>query len=137
MGMNPAEINDIPDAGSSGCITVHLVHLGEGYSGDYDPNDPQDAPLYRIDVEIAAEYPDAEPEWGPDQHVEAWAESCTTTACTQIVANDPGTDYKAIAMKAAALVDADMHAGDVSEWSPKYIMAVLSYWGNTDHPNTI
>lgn len=32
-------------------IRVSLENLGEGYNGDYDPNDPNDKPLLRFDVE--------------------------------------------------------------------------------------
>jgi hypothetical protein len=139
LGMSdiPSEnIQDIPAAGTSGPVTVHLVYLGEGYSGDYDPEDAEDAPLYRIDVDINAEHPGAEPQWSPEEHIEAWGESGTST-CTTIVANDSTVDYRAIAAKAAALVDASMHAGPVEHWGPKRIMAVLSYWTTTDHPESI
>lgn len=29
---------------------VELEHIGEGYNGDYDPTDPEDAPLIRFTV---------------------------------------------------------------------------------------
>lgn len=31
-------------------VRVILTHIGEGYSGDYNPDDPEDEPLYRFDV---------------------------------------------------------------------------------------
>lgn len=34
----------------AGPIKVELTYIGEGYGGDYDPTDPDDAPLYRVDV---------------------------------------------------------------------------------------
>lgn len=30
--------------------TIELEHIGEGYGGDYDPNDPHDEPLLRFTV---------------------------------------------------------------------------------------
>lgn len=130
-------ITDIKKAATSGAVTVDLVFLDEGYDGDYNAADPSDAPLYRIDVQICAEYPGAEPNWGPSDHIEAWGEAFSMTVRTGIVAGDPGTDYRAIAEKAAALVDKAMHAEPVDQWSPKHILAVLSYWTNTDHPTEL
>lgn len=31
-------------------VIVYLVDIGEGYGGDYNPDDPEDAQLLRIDV---------------------------------------------------------------------------------------
>ena len=31
-------------------VRVDLEHIGEGWSGDYDPDDPKDQPLLRFDV---------------------------------------------------------------------------------------
>lgn len=33
-----------------GNVKVTLTDIGEGYNGDYDPEDPEDAPLLRFDV---------------------------------------------------------------------------------------
>ena len=35
---------------TKGNVRVVFVNLGEGYSGDYNPNDPDDEPLLRFDV---------------------------------------------------------------------------------------
>lgn len=34
-----------------GNVRVRLSHIGEGIFGDYDPNDKEDIPLLRFDVE--------------------------------------------------------------------------------------
>jgi len=33
-----------------GDIKIEFEHIGEGWSGDYDPNDPDDTPLLRFTV---------------------------------------------------------------------------------------
>ena len=35
-----------------GPVRVSMIDLGEGYNGDYDPDDPDDAPLWRFDVYV-------------------------------------------------------------------------------------
>ena len=35
-----------------GTVKVSLLRLGEGFGGDYDPQDPNDIELYRLDVLI-------------------------------------------------------------------------------------
>jgi hypothetical protein len=35
---------------TDGTITVEVEHAGEGWSGDYDPDDPNDEPLLRFYV---------------------------------------------------------------------------------------
>lgn len=42
-----------------GRYRVELVHIGEGYNGDYDPEEPGDQRLIRIDAyEASDEHPD-------------------------------------------------------------------------------
>lgn len=38
-----------------GALAVELEDIGEGYSGDYDPNDPRDEPLIRFTVWLDGE----------------------------------------------------------------------------------
>ena len=40
-----------------GKIKVEWSDLGEGLSGDYDPNDPNDIPLLRFDVSRMEDFP--------------------------------------------------------------------------------
>lgn len=48
---------------------VSFCHIGEGYNGDYDPEDEDDKPLLRVDVLVSERYKfqlwceDAEPGW--------------------------------------------------------------------------
>lgn len=38
-----------------GDVVVSLVYIGEGYNGDFDPDDDQDDPLWRLDVDVKGE----------------------------------------------------------------------------------
>lgn len=42
-----------------GKVRACFEYIGEGYNGDYDETDPTDAPLYRLDINVAAEYAEA------------------------------------------------------------------------------
>jgi hypothetical protein len=96
---------------TKGAITVTLTGIGEGYQGDYDPTDPNDAPLYRIDVtRRGREYED----------------ECGTN-CTLIVAG-LGTDYKALIRRIAAYAHARAINGD----SLRRIAAGISWFSNDD-----
>lgn len=53
-------------------LRVDWVSLGEGYNGDYDPNDPEDASLLRFDVYFTP--------WGTD----GWTELDGGSYCTQL-----------------------------------------------------
>lgn len=60
-----------------GDLIVTLTHIGEGYDGDYEPRNPADAPLYRVDLErFGVAY-----------------ETDGGSACTMIRAGQPGVDY--------------------------------------------
>ncbi len=43
-----------------GTWMVELTHIGEGWSGEYDPNDPNDDPLIRFYV---SRYNESQAEW--------------------------------------------------------------------------
>lgn len=55
---------------------VVFVNLGEGYRGDYDPQDPEDVNLLRVDVH----------EWAP--LLQAWLLPQDFSACTCIPADE-------------------------------------------------
>ena len=59
-----------------GNVKVELENIGEGWSGDYDPDDPDDEPLLRFTVSKK----DADGEW---QQVD------DASYCTQIRADTP------------------------------------------------
>ena len=68
-----------------GDVTVTLTHIGEGYDGDYDPSDPEDAPLYRVDItRDGVEYETDGGSW-----------------CTCIVATEVNADYDDIVKRIA------------------------------------
>ncbi len=60
-------------------LKVELEHIGEGYQGDYDENDPEDAPLMRFTAYVR------DPE-DPDMDWEVVEDS---SYCTYLSANDP------------------------------------------------
>lgn len=60
-------------------IRVDLVDLGEGYNGDWDPNDPDDDRLLRFDVY----YKD------PDDKDMDWTEVDDASYCTNLTLGDP------------------------------------------------
>jgi hypothetical protein len=95
---------------TKGAITVTLTDIGEGYQGDYDPTDPQDAPLYRVDVtRRGSEYEDE-----------------VGTNCTLIVAG-LDVDYHALVRRIASYAHTRAANGD----SLRSIAAGIS-WFTTD-----
>jgi hypothetical protein len=75
---------------SKGSVKVTLTDIGEGYHGDYEPENPDDAPLYRVDVE-------RKPRNGESEDIDS--------ACTLIRAGDKDTDYQTLVHKAAVYAD--------------------------------
>lgn len=66
-----------------GSARACFEYIGEGYSGDYDDADPQDAALYRLDVHVAAEFADrmdTEPVEGETR----WVYPDDGSICTQV-----------------------------------------------------
>jgi hypothetical protein len=49
-GQPPAPATHLPRLLVDGDLAVELDHIGEGYGGDYDPDDPADAELLRFTV---------------------------------------------------------------------------------------
>ena len=64
-------------------IKVEFVNIGEGYNGDYDPEDPEDAELLRFDVYIQRDCPDDE----LDEDDDGWMEVDDSSYCTLIKAD--------------------------------------------------
>ena len=63
-------------------IRVDLVNIGEGLSGDYDPEDPDDINLLRFDVYV--KNPDAD-----EDYTDGWIEVEDASYCTQLAADLP------------------------------------------------
>lgn len=68
-----------------------FTDLGEGYEGDYDETDPDDAPLYRLDVNVAAEHSDAVRGEEVDGEPE-WVYPADGSICTQVVIENHGPE---------------------------------------------
>ena len=81
---------------TKGAITVTLTDIGEGYDGDYDPENPNDAPLYRLDVTRRGR--DYEDECG------SW--------CTHIRADVKYVDYHDIVRRIATYAHTRAAQGD-------------------------
>lgn len=47
----PKEFEEFEKTSSCGQVRVLLSYIGEGRSGDYDPEDPDDVPLLRYDLD--------------------------------------------------------------------------------------
>lgn len=60
-------------------LKVAFADIGEGYNGDYDPDNPEDAPLLRLDIMIKE----------PEDVDEDFYDCTTFSYCTCIVANTP------------------------------------------------
>ena len=58
-------------------VKVEWVNLGEGWDGDYDPDDPEDTNLLRFDVSCR------------DSINDEWSEVDDGSYCTQMPANTP------------------------------------------------
>ena len=71
---------------TKGNIRVEFVRLGEGYEGDYNPDDPDDEELYRFDVSY--------------KHNGKWHEIPDASYCTAM----PVKTEKAILRKALTLI---------------------------------
>lgn len=91
-------------------IKARLTYIGEGYHGDYDPSDPDDAPLYRLDIERGR------------------ANAYGDTACTYIVAGLEDYDYPGMIRKIARYAHARHFDGETLE----KIVAHLSWMNNDD-----
>jgi hypothetical protein len=74
---------------TAGKVTVTLTDIGEGLSGDYNPKDPNDVPLYRADV-----FHDV----GADLDLE---DGDSESFCTCIRSDLTDFDYQALVQKAA------------------------------------
>lgn len=94
-------------------IKATLTYIGEGYLGDYDPSDPDDAPLYRLDIERGRSH------------------LVSGSACTNIVAG-LDSDYRSIIRKIAEYA----HARHYEGMSLEGAAAGASWFSNdslTDH----
>ena len=61
----------------SGLVKTSFEYIGEGYGGDFDPEDESDAPLIRFNI------------WRREKVDDAWEQAISGSACTAIIV---GTD---------------------------------------------
>jgi hypothetical protein len=73
-------------------VRVTLSWIGEGYNGDYDPNDKSDAPLLRMDVDAHKRLKNPNAEDGGKE----WQAMNDASYCTNISAYHHKTAQKAL-----------------------------------------
>jgi hypothetical protein len=76
-----------------GCYKVVWEYVGEGWSGDYDPEDVHDDPLLRFSCSVMS---------GPEQDG-PWVELPDSSYCTRCPTN---TEFKKLKRFASELLDA-------------------------------
>lgn len=79
--------SETPVSVSDDILRVDLVNIGEGWCGDYNPEDPNDVNLLRFDVYV--NNPDTDEEYS-----DGWIEVEDASYCTQIPANTPAEILK-------------------------------------------
>lgn len=91
---------------TDGTVRVSFDHIGEGFEGDYDETDPDDAPLLRLDVEVAAQHSDKV--WGEETDDPNWVYPSDGSICTQVNMDttDDATLRDLLAYAAASLSEA-------------------------------
>lgn len=105
---------------TDGNVRVTLSHIGEGFMGDYDADDPVDRPLLRFDINIKLEAADGM--FGEDRD-DGWFYPNDGSWCTELIARE-GVDFTATATRMANQVVADLARGS----SIKHIGAQFTYW---------
>lgn len=80
-------------------VRVCLEWIGEGDLGDYNPEDPQDTPLLRMDVQRRGRH------GGEEVRGRQWGNIRNGSFCTLIDARKTKEEIKAIAEKAVCLLD--------------------------------
>jgi hypothetical protein len=95
----------------SGLVAVEFVDLGEGYNGDYDPEDPEDTKLLRFDAYIKRTPSTTFNEENgledndQDDYKGGWAMRENSSFCTQVPADTPKETLRAVARGIATGLD--------------------------------
>lgn len=102
-----------------GPVKVSFDYIGEGLSGDFDANDPDDVALLRLDVLVAA---DAGYD-GEETDDPAWLYPQDGSICTQVAEGDDERIRMDVLAYAAAVLRTTVERGE----SVKHAMDRLSY----------
>lgn len=114
----------------SGLVAVEFVDLDEGYNGEYDPNDPEDAKLLRFDAYIKRTPSttfNEENGLGENDHDDykgGWAMRENSSFCTQVPADTPKGTLHAIARGIATGLDRTLDQNP-QEW--KHTASLFSH----------
>lgn len=100
-----------------------FTDIGEGYEGDYDETDPDDAPLYRLDVHVSAEHMEAVR--GEETDEPEWVYPADGSICTNVIIENYGPEELVDLLIYAANSVADAVASGTA--SVKGTMDALSY----------
>ena len=93
-----------------GAVRVTFEWVGEGWSGDYDPEDPEDQPLLRFTVDDLEKPPD---EYG--QESRSWQDN---SYCTQLPVWTPTDQLERIARAIARSTEDEYYWKRIlEEWS--------------------
>lgn len=102
-----------------GPVKVSFDYIGEGVSGDYDPEDPSDVALLRLDVLVSAECGYG----GEETDDPAWLYPQDGSICTQVAEGDDERIRMDVLAYAAAVLRTAVETGG----SVKHVMDRLSY----------
>lgn len=87
-------------------LRVTLENIGEGYGGDYDPNDPEDRPLLRFYVYIH------NPLYSIDNGTEEWLEVDDASYCTLLSATLDDNKKEKAARKILGMIESCIDNGE-------------------------
>ena len=95
-----------------GVARIDLDHIGEGWEGDYDPEDENDQPLLRFDC-----FRKAEPGFEDcgDETPDGWIALHDGSYCTQVPATATGEQQQAILEVLMGLLEEGIVAGRVKK----------------------
>ena len=95
-------------------IRLSLEDIGEGYSGDYDPSNPDDVALLRLDCLIrTSTYPDGEETDDPE-----WRYPDGGSVCTLIPVAATKSQRRRFLTKALTLIEDYIEQGGDGVWTP-------------------
>lgn len=102
-----------------GPVRVCFDYIGEGHEGDYDPDDPDDQPLLRLDMQVSA----ASNYGGEDTDDPAWVYPQDGSICTLVSLHSSEEDQHRYLVTAAQRLRTTVEANE----SVKHLMDRLSW----------
>ena len=78
--------------GMSSTYKVEFSDIGEGFNGDYNPDDPDDVSLLRLDIQVRPSHEMAEP--GYSSCDDGWVPMRRGSYCTNVPSSTPLAEQK-------------------------------------------